>query len=62
MLSLKSFHLFFVALAIVLTAAFGMWGLLNHYRLLGALSLVVGGLLVVYETYFAAKAERIHLE
>jgi hypothetical protein len=62
MLSLKSFHVFFIALAIVLTAAFGTWGLLNHYRLSGASSLVVSSLLVVYEAYFAAKADRIHLE
>jgi hypothetical protein len=60
MLSLKSFHLFFLALAIVLTSGFGMWGLLNHYSLLGSLSIAVGILLVIYGGYFAAKAQRIH--
>jgi len=39
MLSLKSFHVFFIALAIIITAGFGMWGVLNTYRLSGAVSL-----------------------
>jgi hypothetical protein len=62
MLSLKSFHLFFIALSIVLSAGFGMWGLLNHYVVLGALSLVFAALLVVYGGYFVGKAETLHLE
>jgi hypothetical protein len=62
MLSLRSFHFVFIALAIVLTAGFGTWGLLNHYRLLGGLSLAVSLALVVYEAYFAATTERLPLE
>ena len=62
MLSLKSFHVFFIALAIVVTAAFGFWGVLNSYRASGAVSLAVSGALVIYGAYFAAKADRIHLE
>ena len=61
MLSLRSFHLFFIALSIVLTAGFGMWGLLNHYIVLGVLSLGVGVLLVVYGGHFMGKAEATHL-
>jgi hypothetical protein len=62
MLTLKSFHLFLIALSIVLTAGVGMWGLLNHYQTLGAVSLALSVLLVAYGAYFAAKAQRIHLE
>jgi hypothetical protein len=62
MLSLKSFHIFFIAVSIVLTAGLGAWGLLNHSALLGGCSLGLSGLLVIYEAYFASKAERIHLE
>jgi hypothetical protein len=62
MLSLKSFHVVFIALSIIITAGFGMWGVLNSYRLSGAVSLAVSGALVIYGAYFAAKAERIHLE
>jgi len=62
MLSLQSFHLFFIAMSIVLTAGVGVWGLFNHYQVLGALSLLLSVLLVVYGAYFAAKAQRVHLE
>jgi membrane protein implicated in regulation of membrane protease activity len=62
MLTLKSFHLLFVAISIVLTAAVGVWGLFNHYQVLGALSLSLSVLLVVYGAYFAAKAQQLHLE
>jgi hypothetical protein len=62
MLSLKSFHFVFIAVAIVVTAGFGTWGLFNHYRLLGTLSLALSIALVVYEAYFAARSERLPLE
>lgn len=62
MMSLRSFHLFFIAISIVLAAGVGMWGLLNHYALLGALSLGFGVLLVVYGGYFVGKAEASHLQ
>jgi hypothetical protein len=62
MLSLRSFHLLFIALSIVLASGFGTWGLFNHYAVLGALSLGLAVLLAVYGGYFAWKAENIHLE
>jgi hypothetical protein len=62
MLTLKSFHVFFIAISIVLTAGVGAWGFFNHYPVLGALSLLLSVLLVVYGAYFAAKPKRIHLE
>jgi hypothetical protein len=60
-LSLKSIHLGFIAIAIVLTAGFGVWGLLNHYPIEGSISLIVGALLVIYDAYFAGAARRMHL-
>lgn len=62
MLTLKMLHLFFISLSIVITAGFGMWGLLNHHIAAGALSLAVGVALVVYGGYFVAKAQAAHLE
>jgi hypothetical protein len=59
MLDLKSFHIVLMALAIVLLAGVGTWGLLNGYTLMGVISLAVGALLVVYGAYFAARAQRI---
>lgn len=59
MLDLKSFHLVLVALAIVLTAGAGTWGVLNGHAALGTISLAVGVVLVVYLAYFAGRAERI---
>ena len=56
MLTLKSFHVFFIWVSIVLASGFGVWGLLNQYKLLGALSLAVGMLLVLYQGYFVGKA------
>ena len=61
MLSLKSFHLFFMTLSIVLWAGVAIWGWLNSYPLLGAVSLGVGLFLVVYEGYITWKARQIHL-
>jgi hypothetical protein len=62
MLSLKSFHLFFITVAIILTAGLGAWGVLTDYRGLGSLCLALSVLLILYEAYFAAKAKRMHLE
>jgi hypothetical protein len=62
MLSLRSFHIFFIALSIVFSSGFGVWGLVNHYLLLGVISLGIGVVLVIYGGYFIQKAQRIHLE
>lgn len=59
MLNLKSFHIVLLALAIIVTAGFGTWGLLNNYTLAGVLSLGVSVALVLYWGYFAATAEQI---
>jgi len=62
MLSLKSVHIFFIAITIVLTAGLGVWGLLHGYPVLGAASLVLSVILVIYEGYFGSKAERMKLD
>jgi hypothetical protein len=62
MLSLKTFHLVLVGVAIILTAGVGTWGLLNAHTVLGIICLAAGVLLVVYGGYFAGQADRIRLE
>jgi hypothetical protein len=62
MLTLRTFHIFFIALSIVLASGFGTWAMFNHDIVLGILSLVVALGLVVYGGYFVRKAQRIHLE
>ena len=59
MLDLKSFHIVLLVASIVLMSGFGMWGLLNDYQLLGAISMAIAVLLVGYFAYFAAGARRV---
>jgi hypothetical protein len=59
MLDLKSFHILLIAASIVLMSGFGVWGLLNDYQLLGAISMAIAVLLVGYFAYFAAGARRV---
>lgn len=58
MLSLKSFHLFFIMVSIVLAGAFGTWCVMNGFLAGGIVVLAIAVALVGYETYFAVKAER----
>ena len=60
-LSLRSFHLLSVSLSIIQASGFGLWGLFNGYIVLGALSLVLALLLVMYGSYFVRKAENVNL-
>jgi hypothetical protein len=59
MLDLKSFHLVFIWLAIVVTAGVGVWGVLNGYPILGVISLAVGVALIVYSAMFGRRAARV---
>ena len=59
MLDLKSVHLFFIWLAIAVTAGVGVWGLLNGYVVLGAISLAVGVALIVYLGMFARRSQQV---
>jgi len=61
-LSLRAFHLLFIALSVVLAAFFAAWASaqyrLEHeavYALTGVLALVCGGGLAVYGTKFQRK-------
>jgi len=57
MLTLKSFHIFFVCVSIVLTSGFGAWGVRNDFVALGAISLAISALLVVYFALVVARIE-----
>jgi hypothetical protein len=59
MLDLKLFHLFFIWLAIAVTAGVGVWGLLNGHPVLGAISLAVGVALIVYSAIFARRTQQV---
>jgi hypothetical protein len=62
MLSLRSFHIVFISLSIVLAAGTGVWALVNHELLLGAISLAAAILLAVYGNYFLRKVRNARLE
>jgi hypothetical protein len=54
-LSLRSFHVVFISLSIILSAGTGVWALLNDEILLGIVALCASLLLIVYGTYFLKK-------
>ena len=62
MLTLRSFHLFFITLSMMIAAGLGTWGLLNDYPLPGVLSLVAAVLLVFYGSYFVWKTASARLD
>lgn len=58
MLSLKSFHLFFIFASIVIAGGFGTWCVMHGFMATGIAALVAAVILVAYETYFAVKAQK----
>ena len=65
-MSLKAFHIFFIAVSIILAFGFGIWSVYFHlatpnmsYLILGISSFVVGGGLVVYGMRVMQKLRRI---
>jgi hypothetical protein len=60
-MSLKWFHIVFISLSVLLSLAFGLWGLFNHRAALGVLSLAISAGLCVYGNYFLAKVRRLHV-
>ena len=54
-MSLKWFHIVFIALSMLISLGFGVWGLFNQYAGLGVLSLAASAGLVVYGNYFLGK-------
>ena len=57
MLTLKSFHILFVCVSIVLTSGFGVWGMMNGFAVLGLMSLTISVLLVIYFALVVARIE-----
>ena len=54
-MSLKAFHIFFIAVSVALAVGFGAWGVNEYLQnrtvamlLMGLASFVIGGVLVVY--------------
>jgi hypothetical protein len=65
-MSLRAFHLLFIALSVVLAAFFAAWAIgqyrLEHqigYAAVGALALLSGGGLAVYGTRFQRKTRSL---
>jgi hypothetical protein len=63
-MSLKYFHLIFIALSIITTVGFGLWALMAHglpsgFRAMGWFSLFLGGLLSWYGVRFFKKSKSI---
>lgn len=66
-MSLKIFHIFFIALSTLLSLGFGVWCIRAHYRgggdmrylALGIASLLGGGILIYYGDRFFKKMRDI---
>ena len=58
-MSLKWFHIVFISLSMLVSIAFGVWGLFNQQVTLGIVSLVGSAGLCVYGNYFLGKARRL---
>ena len=66
-MSLKTFHLFFITVAVLLCAGFGIWciavssSLINAKYVAAALSFIVAAGLIVYESWFVHKIKKIEI-
>ena len=60
-MSLKWFHIVFIALSVLLSLWFGVWGLFNRQIALGIMSLGASVGLVVYGNYFMAKIRKLSI-
>jgi hypothetical protein len=58
-MSLKWFHIVFIALSMLVSLGFGVWGLFNQQIALGLVSILASGGLVVYGNYFLGKARKL---
>lgn len=62
-MSLRSFHVFFMVLSILLAAGFGYWGIMisrdSLDRWLGIGSLISGAFLIVYLAWFLRKIKKL---
>lgn len=60
-MTLKWFHVVFITISMLMGITIGVWGLVNHFTVLGIASLVSSAALCVYGTYFLQKARRLGL-
>ena len=60
-MSLKWFHIVFIALCMLMGVAIGVWGLFNGFQLLGAGALASSAALCLYGNYFLQKARKAGL-
>jgi hypothetical protein len=58
-MTLKWFHIVFIALSMLLSIGMGVWGLFNNFAVLGVLSLAGSAALCVYGPYFLKKARSL---
>lgn len=54
-MTLKWFHIVFIALSMLLSIGMGVWGLFNNFVALGVVSLAGSAALCVYGPYFLRK-------
>jgi hypothetical protein len=60
-MSLKWFHVVFITVSMLMGIAIGVWGLVNHFAVLGVASLASSAALCVYGNYFLQKARKVGL-
>ena len=60
-MTLKWFHIVFISLSTLMSIGIGIWGLFNHFVVLGIVSLAGSAGLCVYGTYSLQKARRLGL-
>lgn len=63
-MSLKYFHILFIALSVFTTLGFGLWavlvnGLPSGFRTMGAVSILLGVFLTIYGIRFIRKSKSI---
>jgi hypothetical protein len=65
-MSLKTFHIVFIVASFLLTAGFGVWGVTDYKQgggtaslIMGCVSFVLTGALLVYGKYFLKKLRHI---
>jgi len=65
-MSLKAFHIFSIAMSVLLTFGFAEWGVYYHltysnisYLIMGAASFVIGIVLIIYGINFLHKLKHI---
>ena len=58
-MTLKWFHIVFIALSMLMAIGVGVWGLVNNFVALGVISLAGSAALCVYAPYFLRKAKQL---